>query len=403
MIKPTCIRNAAFVVLAAIWACSPQKDPAVEMILIGDSKVPLIHVEEIKEKAVVKLSDWVGDLRLIQLETNKQCMLDHVMRVYVGKEYILISTVDKGIMMFDGNGKFIRILASHGKGPGEVMDPNRNIFVDEKNDRLYVTDFTGMRDRIISYDIKTGNSRTIPIMHKGSEIGIRDVIVQNDSMMYITTMQVRGGKSNCPLFCQTTSGRLLWEIKKTHPRGLTDATLQMVDNRIYMYYIFAQDTTWMVENQQLNPVSIITSEKPNAYFEEKEGSLLIGLSPLKGSLFLGRLTSVKSVAFDKQYGMNRATYNDRVMFVFDAESNHATSIGQVQNDYLGSNEKFYLQFHYNGLATVSYQAFELRQIADSVSKRPDISKEVKGRMKFILDNVGESDNPVLMVGKIKDL
>ena len=373
------------------------------MIPIGDSKVPLIHVDKIRDKAVVKLSDWVSDFRLIQLETNKECMLEHVMRVYVGKEYILISTVDKGIMMFDGNGKFIRILASHGKGPGEVMDPNRNIFVDEKNDRLYVTDFSLMRNRIISYDIKTGAFRTIPIMHNGPEISIRDVIVQNDSIMYITTMQARGGKSDCPLFCQTTSGRLLWEIKKTHPRGLTDASIQMRDNRIYLYYNFVQDTTWLVENQQLKPISIITSEKPSAYFEEKEGNVFIGLAPLKGDLFLGGMTTVKSVVFDKRYGQNSSTYNDRVMFVFDAGSNHATSIGQVQNDYLGSNEKFYLQFHYNGLATVSYQAFDLRQIADSVYKLPDISKEVKARMKFILEKVGESDNPVIMVGKFKDL
>ena len=100
----------------------------------------------------------------------------------------------------------------------ELMDANRNIFVDEKNDKFYVTDFSLMTDRMIVYDIKTGHYNNIQIMHKGREIGIRDIIVRNDSIMYITTMQLRGGKSDCPLFCQTTSGKLLWEIKKIHPK-----------------------------------------------------------------------------------------------------------------------------------------------------------------------------------------
>ncbi|HBB92495.1 MAG TPA: hypothetical protein DC042_12470, partial [Bacteroidales bacterium] len=62
----------------------------------------------------VKISDWVKDLRIIQLEANKESSFDYIMRVYVGKDYILISTINQGILMFDQNGKFIRTLAAHG-------------------------------------------------------------------------------------------------------------------------------------------------------------------------------------------------------------------------------------------------------------------------------------------------
>jgi hypothetical protein len=275
--------------------------------------------------------------------------------------------------------------------------------VDEKNDKLYVTDFSLMTDRMIVYDIKTGHYNNVPIMHKGPEIGIRDIIVRNDSIMYITTMQVRGGKSDCPLFCQTTSGKLLWEIKKTHPLGLTDASIQMTNDRIFMYYNFVQDTTWLVDGQRLKPIVIVSSDKGRAYFEEIPGNVYVGISPVNDHLFQGSQSAVKEIAKDERYGGNRAVYTDRENFIFDTKTNRARAIREVRNDFLGSNEQFYLQFHHNGVATITYQALDLREIADSVSKLPDISRELKARMEHILKTVGENDNPVLLVGKLRKL
>jgi len=394
---------AALIIFFLINACAPKKDAAVEMVTVGGEQVPVIHVDKISDNGTVKLSDWVSDLRFIPLETTDPCIFDYPMRTYVGKEYILISTIKKGILMFDQNGKFISNLASHGKGPGELMDANRNIFVDEKNDRLYVADFGTMKGRMMVYDIKTGKFNEIPIMHKGPEIGIRDIIVRDDSLMYITTMQYRGGKSDCPLFCQTTSGRLLWELKKTHPLGLTDASIELVDGEIYMYYNFLQDTTWVVDGQQIKPVAVIASDAARAYPKETVGSVYIGLNPITGKVFLGSMTSIKSLDFDERYGGNRAVYDDRQNFTYDFKAQHARNIGEIQNDFLGNNDKFYLRFQPNGVAVMTYQAFDLREIADSVSKQPDVQKDIKSRMKFILEKVGETDNPVLVVGQRKKI
>jgi hypothetical protein len=394
----------AFTLLMLVFACTPSpKDDSVVLTTIGEDKVPIIHVDKISDKSEVKLTDWVEDIRFIPLETNDQCMFDYIMRVYVGKEYILISTISKGILMFDQNGKFIRILASHGKGPGELMDANRNIFVDEKNDKLYVTDFSVMTDRMIVYDIKTGHYNNIPIMHEGPEIGIRDIIVRNDSIMYITTMQMRGGKSDCPLFCQTTTGKLLWEIKKTHPLGLTDASIHLAKDKIFMYYNFVQDTTWLVEGQQLKPVAIISTEMGRSYLEEIVGNGYLGMIPVNDHLFQGYMATVKSVEMDERSHRNRAQYTDRESFIFDTKTNRTSLIGQIKNDFLGSNEKFYTQFHHNGLVTMTYQALDLREIADSISKVPNIPKELKTRMDHILATVNENDNPVILVGRLKDL
>ncbi len=390
-----------FALLFLTFGCKQKNDASVEIVTIGNSKIPVIHVDKITEKAEVKLSDWVTDLHLIHLETNEKSAFNFAMRVFAGKEYVIISTPGNGILMFDQNGKFVRVLANVGKGPGEVMDANRNIFVDEDNDRLYVADMVMMTQRLLSYGIKSGGFTSIPLMHKGPEIGIRDIIVLEDSLLYITTMQVRGRTSNCPLFCQTTSGKLLWEISRTHPLGLTDASIQLADGRIYMYYNFSQDTTWVVEGQQLRPVAVVTTDLARAYPDEKVGTAYVGLYPLTDHLFTGSWTTIKSVEFDKRYNMNRATYSDRETFVFDSKTNRAKNIGAIQNDFLGTNEKFYPQFHPNGTMTASFQALDLREMADSVSKLPGTSPEAKKRLENILQTVSENDNPVLLVGKVK--
>lgn len=140
-----------------------------------------------------------------------------------------------------------------------------------------------------------------------------------------------------------------------------------------------------------------------SFLEEKVGNGYLGMIPVNDHLFQGYMATVKSIAMDKRYNRNVAEYTPRESFIFDTKTNRTSLIGQIKNDFLGSNEKFYTQFHHNGLVTMTYQALDLREIADSVSKVPDIPKELKTRMEHILSTVNENDNPVLIVGKLRDL
>ena len=382
-------------------ACKPKTDDSIEIVSVGGEEVCVIHADKISRSEEVKISDWVKDLRIIQLEANKESSFDYIMRVYVGKDYILISTINQGILMFDQNGKFIRTLAAHGRGPGEVTDANRNIFVDEKNDRLYATDMMMLTDRLISYGIHTRDFKILENMHKGLEIGIRDVIVRDDSLMYMTPMQVRGGKSDCPLFCQTTSGRLLWETKMINPLGITDASIEMVGGQIFMYYNFVTDTIWRLNGSKLTPVIVLASEAKRAFLKEEIGSIYLGMSPVTDQIFIGYYAAIKSLDMDKRYGRVRPTYSTREHFIFNLKTRQVANIGSVKNDFLGLDKDFYPRFQPNGVMTASFQALDLREMADSVSRLPGTSPEVKKRLENILQTVTDNDNPILLVGKLK--
>ena len=134
----------------------------------------------------------------------------------------------------------MKVLVSLGKGPGEVSDPNRNMFVDEVQDRVYVVDSDIDRRKLLAINIQDATHEYITFANKGDEYGIRDVVVI-DEKIYCTTMSVRGRKSDNPMFCQDLNGNLLWEFKNTHPLGLTDAGLSWIEQELYFSYHFAGD------------------------------------------------------------------------------------------------------------------------------------------------------------------
>jgi len=212
---------------------------------------------------------------------------------------------------------------------------------------------------------------------------------------------MRGSESSHPVFCQTTSGKLLWELQKTHPLGLTNAGISLVNGKIYFKYVFAGDTTYQLLEKDLIPVAMVSVDKPRSFPEKEVGSVYVGMNPITDNYFKGSFFYVEALKVDEQSGRVRETMSDRQDFIFNKESGKAELIGQIQNDYFGFDEKFYLQFHYNGKGVASYQALDLLEMADSVVNLPDISKELTSRLENILQTVDENDNPYLLVGRLK--
>ena len=88
-------------------------------------------------------------------------------------------------------------------------------------------------------------------------------------------------------------------------------------------------------------------------------------------------------------------------FILDTRKRKVEKFDYLENDYLGLNEKINYQIGHNGVVVSRFDAIDLIQKADSVSKLPDISKELKTRLENILETVDENDNPYLLVGKLK--
>ncbi|OFY54328.1 MAG: hypothetical protein A2X22_13205 [Bacteroidetes bacterium GWF2_49_14] len=95
--------------------------------------IPSIDIAEgLKETGNLKLSELASDPEIVLLESGADSWFVNASSLSIGKKYMMIlDDMEKRIILFDRQGKYIRQIGRKGKGPGEfnnlhhaAMDPN---------------------------------------------------------------------------------------------------------------------------------------------------------------------------------------------------------------------------------------------------------------------------------------
>lgn len=127
----------------------------------------LIVVDITQAEKNLKMSDLFSDVKYVKLETTKESLIKYIKNVLNLDGKLLV--VDGGInslLLFDGDGRFIRKIAGQGQGPGEysyitnatIDKEGRRLFVldDFKRD-LFIYDFEGKFVESIKLDFKAAD------------------------------------------------------------------------------------------------------------------------------------------------------------------------------------------------------------------------------------------------------
>lgn len=69
-----------------------------------------------------KLSDFVRDLKYIQLETGREFLIDYIRKIEILDESIIILDARNNIYVFNKDGHFINRISREGHGPGELFN-----------------------------------------------------------------------------------------------------------------------------------------------------------------------------------------------------------------------------------------------------------------------------------------
>ena len=103
---------------------------------IDSVKLPyLIDIEkQLKKEKSVLLSSIGKELEYIPLETTPNSMMGDILNIKFTTDYIfLTANPANGLLQFDRKGKFIRIVGSRGRGPGEIdLIVNMSVLSDKK-------------------------------------------------------------------------------------------------------------------------------------------------------------------------------------------------------------------------------------------------------------------------------
>ena len=117
------------------------------------ARIPLIDIDHPSEFIDLKISDIMEDISVVPLETRDGLLLNLWTSFIVTTDYILART-EEGLLQFDRQGNFLKILAFRGNGPNEYIDLLWPL-VDEKREILYFSQYRD-REAIGGINLKTG-------------------------------------------------------------------------------------------------------------------------------------------------------------------------------------------------------------------------------------------------------
>jgi len=108
-------------------------------------------IEASKDVRDFKLSNIVRDIEIIELESIVESFFRNSRSLTIGEKYICSSCDhEERVLLFSRNGKFLRIIGSVGKGPGEYEDPWFTV-MDPNEKFIIVCDY--IKKKIIKYSI----------------------------------------------------------------------------------------------------------------------------------------------------------------------------------------------------------------------------------------------------------
>lgn len=398
---PTPLLITFSLIASLLSSCSQSADQGIEMVISKGTMIPKINIEQIEKKKIVNLSDWFEDFHLVVLEATENSLIETVLNTYVGENDIIVSTMRSGILHFTSDGKFVKCLVKRGHGPGEIFEINPYISIDEGLNKAYFT--VSQKQKILCVDIPSGQFDYISFANTGPE-PFYDRPIIKDTLIYCATRTFTGQLSTHPVFCQTTSGNLIWEVIRKAPKNSPNARTFMIDDQLYFKYTRG-DTLFSVSEGNLSPHLIISSSNPRATFPKvEENQVDYDMIPLFTDWFDGYFTYIEEVDWEQQReGFPKIEYSKKTRFLFNQKTKELFRYGEsFVNDYWGFTDDHYLFTQPNGTVFMVYEALDLVELADSVLALDSVNPEVRKRLETIHKRIKAEDNPCLLIGRLKE-
>lgn len=192
------------VILMIFYACQ-NKEKAVSTYHVNGNKITKIDINLPIDSSKINLSALAENLRVVRLETSDSCLFGNAS--YLPGEKYIIAFSSENIIQFDRNGKYIRTLSVHGRGPGEFSFIINKI-TDKQENLLFAINYG--QDHIDCWSLSDGQYRPIPLSQKGAA---HSISLLNDTTLEIANHRKKGTKYK--LYSQTLSGRFLNGILNT--------------------------------------------------------------------------------------------------------------------------------------------------------------------------------------------
>lgn len=371
-------------------------------------ETPIIDIDKgNSHKGNLTMSDIFSDVRYIKLDFNEKYPIKIINEITITPECILLNVMSNGqsILKYTREGKFICMIGSRGKGPGEYLDGSTMI-VDEKNKRIYVR--ANYTERIHVYDyVKNKYLYSIPVKNEDRKF----YLLTNEWLWCDGPYILRYTPSYYSWKVIDTKGRVLKKQKSDlftiskadkQPNGIifpnTNCWESFGSNTMSLWEIGTNIIYSLKKDLGVVPRFVIkwsalkNKELANLYFNCETPRYLI------------LRTSYNEIISDGYYDKEKKEY---YTYEIDNKTLGGYNVG-IKNDLDGGLP--FLSFRDGGFMQHSNTwvcAIDAYQFTDYINSSEfkyakAISPNKKEKFRHFVRTLSEDDNPVLMVATLKE-
>jgi hypothetical protein len=370
-----------------------------------------INVSETKQEISLKLSELADSFKLVQLETNEDCLLGEQIQFYTGDKYI-IAISETGVFKFSPDGKFVRKLFGVGRGPNEffALAGFCYFFFDEEFDKIYIQDQM-RREHLLVYDMRL-DVFLDPIKKRYPRTAT--FIVIDDSLLLGTNYSF-SDTTNCAFYVQDLRTGLVTTV--THDKKcivknteLYQASSLHVDGSNYYISFAEDDTLFKIKDNKLHPYLTVKAETNEFKSDDLKGERIIVSYSIKTSenviIRLRETTKLTRYSIDSYRPEYSYTYiyfdvhDEKTFRIISYHDDFIDEMSEVSKLNLNSEMLRFPSRLPNNKIVVAYSPFKLINKTKQNIPQNDKLSEVRSQLNDMLTNSKETDNPILLIGFI---
>ncbi len=383
-----------------VVACGNNKQGTAVNTSVAKQAIPVVDVTKNYPKKEIVLQD-IADVEYVPLETRDDVLIAGKRRIrYISKDTIIISNaIEKDILFFNGQGKFLHSFNKKGQSGREYLSIIEINF-DTVNKEVYIYDVLGGKHRIQVYSEKGTYKRTLTL-----NLDILDKIQNYNNSKLLAYEYLSPGNANKKinttpfLFIDKQTGKVD-TLKTMNIKDRENVICQVMKKDIKIRFVLE---TSFIKYLRDNKSVILDELSCDTIFEyTKEKKLLpicIKTPKLKEQkdpkLIVSVLKATEKRFFlhimPKDYTLDGYTLQDirngkfkypkGTYLMVNRETAEVSEYSLVNKDISDSDFKVSLS---SGLLNV----YELKELLEE--------GKLKGKLKEIAENLREEDNPVLM-------
>lgn len=367
----------------------PKGDGTITYTDIGNSKVTVCQVGNIKKTEIIPLSKLIDDFRIVRFE-NKDEALFKAWYTTITDNHIGIRQDAGPFKLFDHKGKYLCDIGSVGNGPGEY-NSLYDEYIDEKEKEIYLLPFANP-GKIQVFDIGGNFKRVIDIKRNLSKPKMQ--MTEEGTIALIHLAFFKENDNEKPFFAMQTDkeGNIQQECLPAPTQFISffNKDGQAVGFNMEVFS-FRNTPAFEFFNTGLDTLYHYNTKTNTA-------------QPVFTAVFPGTETDSYHLYYELPgyYVIGRYNYKENTSSLIGVDKQEETSrIIRIKNDFVGGLE-LPAQFTFNrGWYLQMFEPMELAEVIEKRLSQPDCSETDRKLLKELAATLNENDNNILFMGKLK--